>query len=169
MGEKSGIRMDTLKRVVVLLITGFMLLPTASAHFLNYSAVDSGEIRYGGSTQYTTAQSHSIDTWNALGEINIAPDIYSTVEDLTYGDYNDTTTTTTGYYDHDDYSSDHIMFNEHNMDANSLDQRKNTATHELGHALGLNHSYYPNVMYDYVTTITSLGSHDISDYNTLYP
>lgn len=146
-----------------------LLAITASAHFLGFSAVDEMEIRYGGSTQYTTAQSHSFSTWNALGKVNIAPDTIWTWEDLTYGDYYDSSTGTYGYYTYNPYDSDIIKFNQYWFNQIPTDYQKKTAMHELGHALGLDHSYNPNVMVSGPRSYTQLGSHDIEDYNTLYP
>ena len=80
----KGIRIASL--FMAMLLAGMLIMPVASAHFLGYSAVDGMEIRYGGSTQYTTAQSHSFSKWNDLGKVNIAPDTTWTVEDLTYSD-----------------------------------------------------------------------------------
>jgi hypothetical protein len=72
---------------MVMLLTGMLIVPVTSAHFLGCSAVDDMEIRYGGSTAYGIPQDHSIDTWNELGKVNIAPDTSWTFEDLTYSDY----------------------------------------------------------------------------------
>ena len=54
----KGIRIASL--FMAMLLAGMLIMPVASAHFLGYSAVDGMEIRYGRSTQYTTAQSHSL-------------------------------------------------------------------------------------------------------------
>lgn len=154
----------------LLLVIGILTLVaiTASAHFLGVSAVDEMEIRYGGSTQYTTAQSHSFSTWNALGKVNIAPDTIWTYEDVTYGEIYDSSGPF-GFYDPNPYGSDDIKFNQYWFDQFTTSEQKKTATHELGHALGLAHSYDPNVMVQGQKSYTQLGSHDVEDYNTLYP
>ncbi|NJD51645.1 MAG: matrixin family metalloprotease [Candidatus Methanoperedens sp.] len=162
--------MKQLDKSLFLAIVILTLAITASAHFLGHSAVDNMEIRYGGSTQYTTAQSHSFSTWNALGKVNIAPDTIWTYEDVTYGDYYDSSTNSAfAYYWYNPLGSDDIKFNQYRFDQFTTSEQKKTATHELGHALGLNHSYYPNVMVQGQYSLTQLGSHDIQDYNTLYP
>lgn len=155
---------------IAVLLVSLAIVTTVSAHFLGVSAVDGMEIRYGGSTQYTTAQSHSFSTWNALGKVNIAPDTIWTYEDVTYNDYYDSSANAAfAYYWPNPLGSDDIKFNQYHFDQFTTNEQKKTATHELGHALGLDHSYYPNVMVQGQYSLTQLGSHDIADYNTLYP
>jgi hypothetical protein len=57
-----------------MLIISSISVASANVYLLGVSAVDEGEIRYGGSTQYTTAQEYSFDLWNDLGEVDILPD-----------------------------------------------------------------------------------------------
>ncbi len=45
---------------------------------------------------------------------------------------------------------------------------ENVVTHELGHALGLYHSYLPNIMTPYPAGTTTLGTQDILDYNYVW-
>ncbi|MFZ3382317.1 MAG: matrixin family metalloprotease [Candidatus Methanoperedens sp.] len=159
------------KNKTLLLAMGILILLAiaTSAHYQGFSAVDEMEIRYGGSTMYTTAQSHSIDTWNALGKVNIAPDTIYTYEDLTYSDYYDPGSGFDGRYIPNSYGSDDLKFNQYKMNRFTSDGKKKTALHELGHALGLAHSYAPNVMYEISEQYTQLGQHDKDDYNYLYP
>ncbi|KAB2947523.1 MAG: matrixin family metalloprotease [Candidatus Methanoperedens sp.] len=110
-----------------------------------------------------------MDIWNALGKVNIAPDTIWTYEDLTYSDYYNPSSGFPAYYDPNDYDGDDLMFNQYLMNGLTSDEKKKVAIHELGHALGLEHSYIPNVMVQGQYSYTQLGSHDIEDYNYLYP
>jgi len=166
---KPNMRFGMGALLAVMLLVSMVFVPTASAHFLGYSAVDDMEIRYGGSTKYTTAQSNSFIKWNDLGEVNIAPDTIWTFEDLTYKDYSDSDDLIFGYYQYWPFGADFLRFNEYFCDMITSDEQKYVALHELGHALGLDHSYSPNVMDDEVVSRTELGSHDEEDYYTLYP
>lgn len=140
-----------------------------SAHFLGYSAVDNMEIRYGGSTIYTTAKTNSINTWNSLNKIYIAPDNVYTVEDVTYRDFSDSGSWISGQHIYRPLLSDIIEFNKYWLNQYTSSQQKDVALHELGHALGLDHSYTPNVMVQGTYSYTQLGSHEKQDYYYLYP
>lgn len=155
--------------LLVALVIGMASLPAASAHFLGYSAVDNMEIRYGGSTIYTTAKTNSINTWNSLNKVYIAPDNAYTVEDVTYRDFSDSGSWISGQYIYRPLLSDIIEFNKYWLNQYTLSQQKYVALHELGHALGLDHSYTPNVMVQGTYSYTQLGSHDKQDYYYLYP
>jgi hypothetical protein len=61
-----------------------------------------------------------------------------------------------------------IKLNSYYLDDDSSTLKQNTITHELGHALGLNHSYTGNIMYAYQTMQTALGSQDINDYDYMW-
>jgi hypothetical protein len=67
------------RRHIAWLVALSLLLTSASvAHAAHYllgkSSVDELEIRWGGSTTYSTQWTAAIATWNARGGVNIAPD-----------------------------------------------------------------------------------------------
>lgn len=160
-----------MKRKILFLLL-FVFLASASfvsAHFLSYSSVDAREIRWGGSTQYSSAWSNGISTWNALGKVNIAPDTIWTYEDLTVSDVYLSNESWVGKYTYYWWTTDKIQLNSYWLNRNTSAEKQNTITHELGHSLGLAHSVSDNIMYMYQTSRTSLGNHDTSDYRALYP
>lgn len=162
------------KKLLLLFFSITLLVPTAAhAHFNTGTtkwSVDAGEIRWGGSTKYLTAWNHSKAQWNELGLIYIAPDNAFVIEDLTLSDYNDSSSPYWAYWGPNAFGSDALKFNDYRMVGTgmTLGKQKDVALHELGHALGLAHSYSPNVMEDFVTERTVLGSHDIADYGYLW-
>lgn len=153
-----------------LILTSLLVLPSiAFAHFLGYDSVDAGEIRYGSSTVYTSARSHAVSTWNALGRISIAADTAYTYEDVTFLDANRSDVSWDGLYTNTD-GSDEIYLNKYFLNSYTLTKQKAVAAHELGHALGLAHSYSPNLMNSCSTCsgVTTPQSHDRSDYFSLW-
>ncbi len=146
---------------------------STDGHFNDNNAVDDYEIRWGGSTKYSTQWSYGISTWNALGEINIAPDTFWTYQDLTVRDVYSADADWAGLYDYDWIGSDELYLNKHYLDddlsilpwAWQDATIKNVILHELGHALGLDHSHSGNIMHDTVNLKTSLGPIDKYDYN----
>ena len=162
-----------LKRSTLVGALALMLTPTvSSAHFLGYDSVDSGEIRWGtqeGTTKWSTARSHAISTWDAMGAVNIAGDTSTTIEDLSFRDVNYSDVTWSGQYDYRAFSTDVIDINNYFMNGFTDAQRKHTFLHELGHALGLDHhTIEVNVMRSGFKNYTTLGTHDKSDYNELW-
>lgn len=155
--------------VTVLWLTG----GTVQAHLLGFSSVDGCEIRWQESTQYDSARNAAQNGWEALKGsdncVDIEPDVWWTVNDLSWFDTNRSDVTWAGQYQY--YSgagvADKIYLNIFYMAGFSSCKKDSVAMHELGHAHGLAHSYDPNVM-----TTTSypcvIGSHDSTDYNTLW-
>lgn len=61
-----------------------------------------------------------------------------------------------------------IKFNTYQMDGYSTAQKRNVATHEFGHALGLAHNLSGSVMYAYVSNVVTLSEHDKASYDYAY-
>lgn len=140
----------------------------ATHYLLGVSAVDSKEIRWGGSTIYSSYWNSAVSTWNALGKINIAPDTIYTYQDLTISDRSKPNEIYTAQYVYYPTFSDDIVINTAKFPNISFNEKKHALIHELGHALGLNHSPSGNMMYMYTTSQTTLSNQDKSDYYYLW-
>lgn len=140
----------------------------AANYVLGYSSVDAWEIRWWWTTKYTTPFANSINTWNALGKVNIAPDTYYTIEDVTVSDTNQPNVVWTWMWTYNYFTTDTLVLNTAHLDYNTTAQQQNTITHELGHALWLDHSISANIMYSVQTTRTALWTQDRADYAYLY-
>lgn len=160
----------TSKELLTLICVSMVLLTAAQAscdYEQGWDLVDWGwDVDWGGSTQYTTAWEHAVDEWNGLGQVSIAEDTIFTYEDVTVHDYDNSDDPAAGYVSYNDAE---LGFNEHFMDTYSLNEKKYVALHELGHVLGLGHSFSGNVMNNVQGTQTTLGNQDEDTYDCLWP
>jgi len=137
-----------------------------AAHYVTGTdSVDGDEIRWGGSTTYSTAWNFGVSLWNTLDPIDIEPDTIWTIEDLTIADVSWPLQSWYGAYSPND---DYLYFNTYYMGGLSSSQQKNIAAHELGHALGLGHHSISNNVMDDTDFYTSIGTQDEYDYDYLW-
>ncbi len=156
---------------VVLTLT-FTAATPASAHFLGNDSVDDREIRWEDETRYDDARKHAINAWDnsTLNRINIAPDAWNTITDLEWRDSNRSDVTWDGLWKART-GADAIYLNVHYLKNYGTTKRRGVATHELGHALGLAHSYRGQIMVNNTPdrgSLTTPQSHDKADYHTLW-
>jgi hypothetical protein len=134
----------------------------------SHNSVDSHEIRWGGSTKYSDYFNYAVNKWNGLGAVYIAPDTAYTIEDLTVSDYYSSTDGWAAKYTYNFIGADYLRFNNYSMPRLDSYDKKHASLHEFGHAIGLMHTWYPNVMVNQVMGLTELGSRDKSDYHELW-
>ncbi|MFF3024540.1 hypothetical protein ACFVRR_18115 [Gottfriedia sp. NPDC057948] len=149
---------------------GHAVAANKTQHSIGSGSVDSKEIRWGSSTKYTANRDYAIKIWNALGKVKIAPDTATTIEDLTFKDVNLPDETFTAQWV-PRIGADRIEFNtpKFNNSGRTTAAKNKTASHELGHALGIGDHYESNysglIMYGYSSSTTTLQAHDKTDYN----
>lgn len=123
---------------------------------------ESRELRWMSTSSYTTEVSSAVSTWDAMGRIDFINDPSTptvTIEDEDRNDLSEKGSWTPGT----------IKLNTYYLDDNTSSQIQNTIAHEIGHSLKLKHSYSGNVMNEFQTAQTTLGTQDVTDYNYAWP
>ena len=149
----------------------------ASAHSMDDDSTGGGEIRWEEYTRYDAEHRFGVDEWNALGSATIRRS--QSDANVEFRDYRDCGDGVLARW-MPGSGADLIAFNVCEMDKISAFDRRATAVHEVGHALGLSHpsgsrksKYWckNSVMY-YSSCKASLNTpqaHDRSDYYSLWP
>ena len=149
----------------------------ASAHTLGQYAADGGAIRWEEYTRYDAEHRFGINEWNDLGSVTFQRS--ESDANLEFRDYRDCGDGVLSRW-MPESGADVIAFNVCEMDKISAFDRRATAVHEVGHALGIAHpsgsrksKYWckNSVMYysSCKASINSPQAHDRSDYHSLWP
>jgi hypothetical protein len=130
-----------------------------------FDLVDSGKhMDYDGNSQYMLDVCAAATYWNAYKSGVIREDSISVIQDVWITDINSPT---------DDpgvtSSAGIIYFNSYFLNSNSINYKRMTIMHELGHGLGLGHSTAGSVMYaDSSTIAILLSQNDKDSYDFVY-
>jgi Matrixin len=139
----------------------------AAAHWFGWDSVVNNKIDYVDSTDYDDVRNWARDRWNAVGDVDIGLDTGWTNSDLIFHDVNNAAVSWAGLYT-PTTAEETITFNDAFMLGYSTERRRHVALHELGHALGLGHSYTGQAMQSFVGTIEYPQSHDVYSYDYLW-
>lgn len=164
-----------MKRVLIivsLLLTGIFFADSfcnaASTNYVlsTWDLVDSGKhLDWDGSTNYMTEWYNAVNTWNAYKPGVIRADRWDIIEDVHIYDrskYDGSTYAST-------YSNGVIVFYQDTMDKMTPTQRQATITHEIGHALGLDHNgKNTSIMRTGYKNFTTLDIIDKQGYDAAY-
>ncbi|MDR2043199.1 MAG: matrixin family metalloprotease [Clostridium sp.] len=145
-----------------LLMSGFHTL----AAWLGWDLVDSGKhLDWDSDTAYLSSVQSATNTWNNYKSGVIRPDSILVVQDVFVTDYTEVSSNL-GYTDKNNAM---ICFNTYQFTGMTSAQRQKTATHEFGHALGLDHTTgTDDVMRQGLSSTIALSSTDKASYDYAY-
>ncbi len=162
-------RRSFIKPVITSLLMILLLTQTlsfaATISIQDWDLVDSGKhCDYDGDSIYMSYIETGASTWNSYKSGVLRPDTILVIEDVNIFDFDWAGSSYAGLTS----PNGTLKFNIYYMDGYTESQRLNVATHELGHCLGLDHNLSFDLMYEYVTSKTTLSTNDKASYDAAY-
>ena len=161
----------------LLLVVSWSSVQAVNHYVSGYDSVNNGEIRYTvdfDHSDYYNDFNYAKNIWNNYSDaVQIKPYALGN-HDLKIYEIYDWQKKYFGAYipkeiwwDYDKIEINHFWINWYNFNIN---QKRSTIMHELGHSLGLDHSYSGNVMYRWNGGLSQvwLGNQDKVDYDYLW-
>lgn len=135
-----------------------------SVHLNSWDLVDSGKhLDVDGDSIYMSHIWKGKNIWNGYKPGVIRKDNGKVIQDVYISDINEKNGDAGKAY-----KNGHIHLNKYYLKNSTSEQRTNTASHELGHALGLGHSILGNIMAEKQTSTIKLGACDKDSYDAAY-
>lgn len=131
-------------------------------------SVNNGRIILYATSTYQAALDAATSTWNSLSPIVITSTTTSANADVMVEEVNRSDVLYTAHWHGVSGGQDTLELNSYFLAGESDVLRENSILHELGHALGLDHSYWGNIMYFSQTDQINLGAQDKDDYHYLW-
>lgn len=162
-------RLRCLLLLTLALAAAVAMVTSAQAHYLSQDSVHDGRICWSDDTGFDDARRFGINRWEELsGGVNLKR-ADSNCRHLKLEDYRDPNSTTRGFWQPRNDEADLIGFNRARLEPSSTYNKRSTATHELGHAHRLAHSFKPNVMNAFCCDRKNRPQeHDKSDYKGIW-
>lgn len=137
----------------------------ADAYIQTWDLVDSGKhLDYDGNSKYMSYANTGASIWNGYKSGVIRRDSVLVIQDVYISDINKANGNTGVTY-----SNGKIELNKYYLENCTDDQITNTVTHELGHALGLDHGpLSSDIMYSSQTNVKTLSQNDKDSYDAAY-
>lgn len=133
------------------------------------ASVVNRKVFYNADTVYSGELSNSVGMWESQGKVDFIATTTSASK-LLITDINLADLASKGEWAEygSGYPKDSLKLNRYFLDPDSASEREHTISHELGHSLGLVHSFTGNIMFYNQSSQIMLGPQDLFDYHSLY-
>ena len=149
--------------LALLLATSLWQPAPADASVLGWNCVANNKVGWLSGTNYAAERDYAIGQWEGLGQIDFVEAGFPF--NLILVDTWRSDVSWAGLTTHKLYDFCKVQFNTFYLDTYGVAKRRNVALHELGHVLGLGHSFPGQIMSPFASSVTTPQSQDKQDFN----